>query len=210
MISAIAQWVVLLCLGLVALAHSRLLGLLHVRLGPAGARPLSDGPDIGARLKELSGRLLDGSPWCVRFPRGTEIILIFISPQCQTCNALMPHVKDFVRALPNVPVTLVSTIDNAQMNRAYISYRRIEELPYVLSEKMSEELGIEGTPYALRIGEDGRVIAKGIVNSFENLMRLNKQSDGQAREGMNVRATRESAILKEERVQWDNGVGASP
>jgi methylamine dehydrogenase accessory protein MauD len=172
MIAAIAQWVVLLCLALVVLAHSRLLGLLHLRLGPSGARPLADGPELGAELKELAGRFPDGSPWSVRFPTQAEMILIFISPQCQTCNALIPHVEDFLRVRPSASLTLVSTIDNAPMNSAYIAYRRMEKLPYVLGEELARGLDIEGTPYALRIGEGGRVLGKGIVNSFENLMTL--------------------------------------
>jgi methylamine dehydrogenase accessory protein MauD len=177
LIAFIAQWILLVSLALVVLAHSRLLGLLHARLGPAGARPLADGPPIGAKIGQLSGRLLDGSPWDAQLPQHAEVILIFISPQCETCNALLRHANDFIRAKPQLLVKLVSTIDDIQMNRAYVSYRRIDARHYVLGEKMAHDLDIEGTPYALRIDESGRLVAKGIVNSFENLIGLAKQKD---------------------------------
>jgi methylamine dehydrogenase accessory protein MauD len=177
LILTIAQWVLIACMGLVLLAHSRLIGLLHMRLGPAGARPLADGPPVGERLDTLSASQLDGSPWVVTFPQRTTTILIFISPQCQTCNALLPHVKDFTRTRPGQSVTLVSTIDDAAMNRAYIAYRRIEGLPYVLGEDLSVRLDIEATPYALRIDEAGTVVAKGVVNTFENLVHFSAQGN---------------------------------
>jgi methylamine dehydrogenase accessory protein MauD len=187
-----AQGCVLVCLGLVVLAHSRLLGLLHQRLGPAGARPLADGPALGAKLDRLDARRLDGSPWSADFPAETGMILVFISPQCQTCNALMPHVQDFVRTQPDVPLTLVSTIDDAAMNRAYIAYRRLEDLPYILGEKMSAGLDIEGTPYALYVSQDGLVLGKGIVNTFENLMGLHEQ--GNRPEGFAARGEESAAV----------------
>lgn len=177
LIAFIAQWVLLVLLALVVLAHSRLLGLLHMRLGPAGARPLADGPPIGTTIEQLTGLLLDGSRWELRFPQRTEVILVFVSPQCETCNALLPHAAAFIRAKPELPVKLVSTIDDAQMNRAYVSYRRIDARHYVLGEELAHRLDIEGTPYALRIDQGGKVIAKGVVNSFENLVLLLRQNE---------------------------------
>src|SRR5262249_31730042 len=87
-------------------------------------------------------------------------------------------VRDFIREWPDVTVSLVSTIDDAHMNQAYIAYRRIEDLPYLLGEQLAERLDIEGTPYALRIDRDGTVLAKGIVNTFENLAIMRQQRAG--------------------------------
>jgi methylamine dehydrogenase accessory protein MauD len=174
-IAIIVEGVVILCLALVVLAHSRLLGLLHMRLGPAGARALADGPDVGTRIDELSGRTLDGGAWKIGFPRPSESLLIFISPQCETCNALMPHVKDFVRHRTGGSLTLVSTVDDQRMNSAYVAWRAIDRIPYVLGEAMAKSLDIEATPYALRIDEHGVVRAKGIVNTRENLVMMLQQ-----------------------------------
>src|SRR5262249_38742684 len=56
LISYLALWGLTLLLALVVLVHSRLLGLLHHRFGPAHARPMGEGPALGTRLERLTGR----------------------------------------------------------------------------------------------------------------------------------------------------------
>lgn len=175
LIALIVQGVLLICLALVVLAHSRLLGLLHMRLGPAGARPLADGPTIGTSIDKLQGKRLDEAAWTLDFPRTGDTIFVFISPQCETCNALIPHVRDYLRMRDALPLYLVSTLDYFPMNRAYVAYRGIGDLPYVLGEVMAGDLSIEATPYALRIDAMGIVRAKGIVNNYENLVIFARQ-----------------------------------
>src|SRR4051812_5387721 len=110
LVALVVEGILIFCLALVVLAHSRLLGLLHMRVGPAGAKPLADGPATGTKLSELSATLLDEKPWRVSFPRPVDLLLIFVSPQCETCNALIPHVKDFARLGGTAEIMLVSTI----------------------------------------------------------------------------------------------------
>lgn len=174
LISYLALWGLTLVLGLVVLAHSRLLGLLHQRLGPGLARPMSDGPELGTRLDRLMGRRLDGTAWTYEFPAATETVLVFVSPQCQTCNELLPHVKDFVRAHREVALVLLSTLDHPAMNQAYVAYRGLERLPYVLAARLASELEIEGTPYAVFLDRQGVVTAKGLVNNYEHLVSLRR------------------------------------
>jgi hypothetical protein len=145
-------------------------------VGPAGAKPLADGPAVGARVTRLSGTLLlDRSPWQAKFPRTGDLLLVFVSPQCETCNSLIPHVTDFLRHHRAIDVQLISTIDDVPLNRAYVAYKKIKSLPYVLGEEMARELDIQGVPYGLRIDRGGVVRAKGIVNNFENLVLLSRQ-----------------------------------
>jgi methylamine dehydrogenase accessory protein MauD len=176
LISYVTLWCLTMVLALVVLAHSRLLGLLHYRFGPAGARPLADGPDLGRRLGRLEAGYLNGSRWTKDFPTFVHILLIFVSPQCQTCNELIPHVKDFVRARRDAEVILMSTIEDLGMNRAYVAYRGLDRLTYLIGAKLADDFNIEGTPYALLISREGVVIGKGVVNNYENLERLTKES----------------------------------
>lgn len=176
LISYVALWCLTGLLVVVVLAHSRLLGQLHYRLRPAGARALLDGPELGARISPLRAWRLDGSPWTWDFPADGDLLLVFVSPQCQTCNELMPHVKDFVRAHPDVPLVLLSTLDDLPMNRAYVGYRRLERLTYVVNPELADVLRVDGTPYALRINRAGVVTAKGIVNHYEHLQSLKDAS----------------------------------
>lgn len=133
---------------------------------------MADGPEIGSKLEQLFGKQADGQRRSWTFPASSDLIAIFISPQCQTCNALLPHVKDFARENERLEVVLVSTLDNPEMNRAYVGYQRLEKLSYIVNQELADELAIEGTPYAVYLNEQGIVSAKGLVNNYENLVGL--------------------------------------
>lgn len=177
LVSYVILWVITIILAVIVLAHSRLLGLLHYRVGPSAARPLSDGPDIGTKLDQISGRSLTGEQWSINFPCKSDLILVFVSPQCSTCNETLPHIEDFSRNQNSTQIVLMSIIDDIGMNRAYVSYRKLEKLKYVINRQLSDELNIEAIPYALYLDDEGKVIAKGIVNNYENLVGL--QQTGQ-------------------------------
>ena len=170
--SYLALWTLVILLGLVILVHSRLLGLLHHRIGPKGARALADGPALGARVDRLAARGLDGKPWVREFPAADDVVLVFISPQCETCNSLVPHLKDFVAVSRELTVVLVSTLDQMLMNHAYRSYAGLDGLTYLVGASLAADLRIEGTPYALYVDREGVVKAKGIVNNYEHLVSL--------------------------------------
>jgi methylamine dehydrogenase accessory protein MauD len=174
LVSYIILWIITLLLVIVVLAHSRLLGLLNYRFGPANAKPLADGPEIGAKLSKLTGIYPNQEKWKVRFPFSTDLVLVFVSPQCSTCNEVLPHIKDFIYKDSSVKTILVSTIDDPGMNQAYIAYRKLEKMEYIMGEQLSQELNIEGVPYALYVNQAGIVKAKGLVNNYENLLGLKR------------------------------------
>jgi len=174
LVSYLVLWLLTALLGVVVLAHSRLLGLLHYRLGPAGARPLADGPELGSVVTRLEGRTLDGALWSYAFPSPREVLAVFVSPQCQTCNSLLPHVKDFARSHAEVDLLLISTLDDPGMNGAYAAFSGLDmaRLTYILGARQAEALAIEGTPYAVALDADGVVRNKGLVNNYEHLSGL--------------------------------------
>jgi methylamine dehydrogenase accessory protein MauD len=161
-------------LTVVVLAHSRLLGLLHHRLGPGEARPLAAGPDLGTHLTRLVGRSLDGGDWRWEFPAPTDLLVVFVSPQCSACNELLPHVKDFIAAHRGLQVALFSTLDHLPMTQAYVAYRRLEHTLYLIGRQLADELNVDGTPYALYVNREGVVTAKGVVNHYEHLLSLTR------------------------------------
>lgn len=176
LISYIVLWAVTLLLVIVVLTHSRMLGLLHYRFGPANAKPLADGPDIGESLKRLTGIQPNREEWSLKFPTSGDLILIFISPQCSTCNEVLPHIRDFSQNRKDLRTVLVSTIDDIGMNKAYVNYRGLEKLEYIINEALSDDLNIQGVPYALYVDQSGTVRSKGLVNNYENLIGLTKSA----------------------------------
>jgi methylamine dehydrogenase accessory protein MauD len=183
LISYLALWGLTVLLALVILAHSRLLGLLHHRFGPASARPLADGPRLGTKLEQVAGRHLDGTAWARAFPAERPLLLVFVSPQCQTCNSLLPHAKDFARAQAEIDLALVSLMDDRGMNEAYVEYGGLHKLRYVLGSRLARQLDVEGTPYAIHVDRQGVVTAKGLVNHYEHLLSLVQPPSSNGAEG---------------------------
>jgi methylamine dehydrogenase accessory protein MauD len=122
----------------------------------------------------LTARRLDGSPWDYSFPASTDLLLVFISPQCATCNELMPHVRDLARTHSDLDLVLMSTMDDLEMNRAYANFARLGKLTYLLAGEAAARLDIEGTPYAIHLDPQGVVTAKGLVNNYEHLLSLRR------------------------------------
>ena len=145
LISYIFLWIVVLLLVAIVLVHSRMLGLLHYRFGPATAKALADGPDIGSKLINLSGVYPTKIKWSLTFPVASNLVLVFVSPQCSTCNETLPHIADFSQAQTSIKTILVSIIDDIKMNQAYIAYRGLEKMEYVISEKMADDLYVKRT-----------------------------------------------------------------
>jgi methylamine dehydrogenase accessory protein MauD len=171
--SYVILWVLVVALSLLALSHSRLIGLLYRRIGPGAARPLAEGPAAGTRVEEIRAATTFGQPWVRRFPVEADSLAVFVSPLCQACNELMPHVKDFLaRFGPRVDLHLFSVLADPAMNRAYVGFAGLDRVPYLIADRFATDLQVPGTPYALKLDRRGVVIAGGVVNHFEHLVSL--------------------------------------
>jgi len=169
--SYIALWVLTVALAVLTLSQFRLIGLLYQRIGPGVARSLADGPEIGSKLDGLHGLTLQGVSWQRRLPAARDVLLVFMSPQCQTCDELMPHVKDFVaRHRQQIDVLLVSVLGDLGMNQAYVRFAQLAALDYIIGPQLADALDIAATPYTLKVTRDGVIVAKGITNNYEHLV----------------------------------------
>jgi hypothetical protein len=129
-----------LCLAVAVLALAREVGMLRLRLGPAAALEIpEEGPAVGARSD-----LID------RFERGAEnelALAVFTSQGCRVCRALEPAVA----TLAGDPAFAVEVFDE------------------VAEAEVWRELGIPGSPFAIALGPDGAVLAKGTFNNLAQL-----------------------------------------
>jgi Methylamine utilisation protein MauE len=129
-----------LALGLAVLALAREVGLLRLRLGEQPALEIPDeGPPIGERLGLIERFRADDG---ARFA-----LAVFSSDGCRLCRALEPAVAAFRRD-PLVAVEVFDELRDADVWR---------------------ELQIPGSPFAVALGRDGAVRAKGTFNSFAQL-----------------------------------------
>lgn len=127
-------------LGVAVLALAREVGMLRLRLGPAGALEIAgEGPEVGGRTA-LAERF--------RFePRAEFGLAVFSSDGCHVCRSLEPAVD----SLRGEPAIAVRTFEEAADGDVW------------------EALSIPGAPYAIALERDGTVGAKGTFNNLSQL-----------------------------------------
>jgi hypothetical protein len=133
-------FVLLLLLAVAVLALAREVGLLRLRLGADAALEIpEEGPPVGERIGLIERFHPDGD---ARFA-----LAVFSSDGCRLCRSLEPVIAAF-RQDSLVAVEVFDEERDADVWR---------------------ELEIPGSPFALALGRDGAVRAKGTFNSYGQL-----------------------------------------
>ncbi len=171
-VSQILSWIVILALGLAVLALARQVGVLHVRLAPAGALMTGKGPVVGEAAPVLDVATIDGAPLAIgkALARGRMQLLMFVSPHCPLCKDLIPVAKNFARR-EKLDLLFVGDDDPAEQ-RAMIAHAGLEGFSFVNSPIVGRTYHVDRLPHAVLIGNDGVILSKGLVNSREHLESL--------------------------------------
>jgi methylamine dehydrogenase accessory protein MauD len=171
-VSQILSWLVILGLGLALLALARQVGVLHVRLAPAGALMTGKGPVVGEPAPVLDAVTLDGAALAIGKPlaKGRNQLLLFVSPHCPLCKDLISIAKNFART-ERLDIVFVGD-DEVSEQRAMVARLDMDGLPFVNSSIVGRTFHVDRLPHAVLIGEDGTVLSKGLVNSREHLESL--------------------------------------
>ena len=171
-VSQILSWIVILGLGLALLALARQVGVLHVRLAPAGALLTGKGPVVGEPAPVLDAVTLDGAPLTIgkALAKGRMQLLLFVSPHCPLCKELIPIAKNFAKT-EKMDIVFVGD-DDAHEQRAMIARLDMTGIPFVNSSIVGRTFHVDRLPHAVLIGDSGTVLSKGLVNSREHLESL--------------------------------------
>jgi hypothetical protein len=142
-------------LGFVVLALAREIGVLRLGIGSQGALEITEeGPQLGTM-----------QPWAVSLPWQQSSLLglaIFTSDGCPLCRQLAPAIGH-VAADPLLAVYGFDEIADAEVWR---------------------QASVPGSPYAVALGTDGVVAAKGTFNSLPQLESI--IATARTREGVGV------------------------
>ncbi len=171
-VSNIVAWIGLLALLVAVIALSRQVGILYERIAPMGALMMDTGPKVGEAAPEFDLPSLDGHRVRLGQPAAKSTLLFFLSPTCPVCKKLLPLLKS-IRGAEGAWLDIVLASDGEQPE--HDEFRRRAELqafPYLLSAELGMRFRISKLPYAVLIDESGRVRAKGLVNSREQLESL--------------------------------------
>ena len=171
-ISQVFSWIVILGLGVALLALARQVGVLHVRVAPAGALVGGKGPVVGELAPVLDVTTMDGAPLSIGKPqaKGRMQLLLFVSAHCPLCKDLIPIAKNFARR-EKLDMIFVGD-DEASEQQAMIARLEMGGIPFVNGSLVGRTFHVDRLPHAVLIGDNGVLLSKGLVNSREHLESL--------------------------------------
>ena len=173
-ISNTLLWVIVVGLCIALLALVRQLGVLHERIAPAGALMLAKGLKVGEPAPRITVQDLDSRSLTLGAERSDAraTLLVFVSPTCPVCKALLPALKSSLSAERDwLDIVLASDGENAGQ-REFVLAHRLGGFPYVVSAPLGISYQVSRLPFAALIDAQGVLRARGIVNSREHLESL--------------------------------------
>lgn len=163
--SYLALWALGLATVIVLLIVLRQLGLIYLRTSTGGFQ-LDEGPGVGSVVGPFTE--VDDREEEFRFPsprRGFSALL-FASPHCAICEDAIRGLRAVARHR-DVEFVVVSEgeLDENEELRQLANGRA----RFVTSVARQRQLGIQTIPYGIVANREGVVLAKGIVNSVDDL-----------------------------------------
>lgn len=173
-ISNAVLWVIVIGLCIALLAVVRQLGVLHERIAPAGALMLAKGLKVGEPAPRITVQDLESRSLTLGAERADTraTLLVFVSPTCPVCKALLPALKSSLTAERDwLDIVLASDGESAGQ-RDFVAAHRLGSFSYVVSAPLGIAYQVSRLPFAALIDAQGVLRARGIVNSREHLESL--------------------------------------
>lgn len=171
--SQIVLWIAVIVLGLMCIVLARQVGVLHERIAPAGALALRQPLKLGEPAPQLTVTTLDGGALQIGGVRGGRSqLLLFVSPNCAVCEALLPSVKSAHGAERKWLDIVLASDGELDKHEAFVQEKGLGKFPYVVSEQLGRSFAVAKLPYAVLIDEAGKLAASGLVNTREHLESL--------------------------------------
>ena len=168
LVSMVLLWIAVVGLVLAVFALGRQIGVLHERVAPVGALTVDQGPKVGDLAPLMTVHSLSGEGLDIGRPQASAQMLFFLSPTCPVCKKLLPILRSLSEAEAGLEIVLASDGEPSE-HRSFYERERLSPFRYVLSAELGLRYRIPKLPYAILIGADGHIKAKGLVNNREQL-----------------------------------------
>ena len=174
LVSNVLLWIAVVVLAAVVVALTRQIGVLHERVFPVGALVMPGGPRVGEAAPTLAVTDLGGGALTIggRDVEGRRTLLFFVSPTCPVCKTLLPVVRALVAGAAPATRLVFASDGDVDEQRAFVARAGLGEHPYVVSSALGLAYQVGKLPYAVLIGADGVLVAKGLVNTREHVESL--------------------------------------
>ncbi len=171
-VSNLVLWIAVLALLATVFALARQIGVLYERIAPMGALMLDAGPKVGDAAPAFDLQTLDGHAFATGGARAKSLLIFFVSPTCPVCKKLLPIVQRIAADEGRWLELAFASDGERDEHESFRTRARIGAFPYLLSAELGMAYRIAKLPYAVLVDEAGRVRAKGLVNSREQLESL--------------------------------------
>ena len=171
LISNVVSWLAIISLGVLVLALSRQIGVLHERLRPVGALSMGQALKVGDEAPFFQEPSLNGG--MVRIggtaPDVRVTLLFFLSSDCPICKTLLPMVLAIAHQEKSWLRVVFASDGNEADHQAMINSFGLEEFGYVLSTEVGMSYQVAKLPYCYLLDTNGEVAAHGLINNREHL-----------------------------------------
>lgn len=171
-IAVVVLWVLVLVLLAAVFALSRQIGILYERVAPMGALMLDSGPKVGEAAPVFEVDALSGARIVIGRSAPLSTLLFFLSPTCPVCKKLLPILRSTARSEKEWLRIVLASDGERPAHEVFYRNQRLDPFPYILSKEVGLGFQVGKLPYAVLLDETGRVRAKGLVNSREQLESL--------------------------------------
>jgi uncharacterized membrane protein YphA (DoxX/SURF4 family)/thiol-disulfide isomerase/thioredoxin len=149
---------------------------LRDRLTDADAAPRPQGLPVGAIAPSFSLELLNGGTQTLDalLARGRPVVLVFVSPTCGPCNAVVPNLASWQERLADgVTITIITSGPLRANNEVWRAFPQADVL-LDPDDGVSRAYRVTATPRSVRIDPDGRVagVMVGGAARLEMLIRV--------------------------------------
>lgn len=170
--SNVMLWLALAGLATACLALSRQIGILHERSAPLGAVISDKGPEVGDEapkfdLSDYKGQLISVGG---QRSNGADQLALFLAPTCPMCNKILPTAKAMANH-EKLDVVIISDGPRHE-HEQFLKTHDLGTIPYVISAEVGMRFQVGKVPYAVLISPNGKIAAKGLVNTREHLESL--------------------------------------
>lgn len=169
MVSNALLWIAVLVLLVVMIALSRQIGILYERVAPMGALVMDTGPKPGDLAPTFELDALGGGRVRLGGVQARSTLIFFLSPTCPVCKKLLPILKSIQGAEAKWLDIVLASDGEAPTHESFRQRAQLTQFPYVLSAALGMQYRVSKLPHAVLVDETGRVRAKGLVNSREQL-----------------------------------------
>jgi methylamine dehydrogenase accessory protein MauD len=165
-------WAVVVALVIAVWTLARQVGVLVERVSPMGTLMIDAGPKVGSAAPRFDLTTLAGAGYVLGGASARSTLLFFLSPTCPACKRLLPVLRSLRAAEGDWLEVVLASDGEVGQHQRFVATHDLAQLPYLLSTDLGMTFRVSHLPFAVLIGEDGIIKAKGLVNNREQLESL--------------------------------------